>query len=496
MQIFIVILFIGAFAFSADDPLIGSLRLGESRGWVVALWVFGPKVLLAGCYALLCWLTLRRMTGPRGQRWLRAVDKLSGLYRVLILLLYFHDLVIGALHQLRQMIGMRVVGVSELLIMTPSLAMVAWGWWSYYPIDARIRNAQMLSRIDQGLPVHATWSRGQFLAAQLRYQVALLFLPLMVLMLLTQTIEYHVPGDFSPLPFDVRPLLQLAATGCVFLFAPLMMRHIWDTTPLADGELRDDLLAMCRQHHVGVRELLIWRTFGGIINAVVMGLIRPLRYILLSDGLLEMLPKQQVRAVMAHELAHVRRRHMAWMMAAAIAMMMAMMMLWTSATAAVEPMFDQVTLPWPKGWPAGADVAGHAGVAVSAVCWFFGFGWVSRRFERQADTFAVQHMVAQTAGDAGQGAKAGDVLSGPCVDYPSVTAMIEALEQVARLNHIDPGKKSWRHGSIVWRQQYLRSLVGRRADRMAIDRQVLWIKAATVVLLGASAAVLVVLDYL
>ena len=90
-----------------------------------------------------------------------------------------------------------------------------------------------------------------------------------------------------------------------------------------------------------------------------------------------------------------------------------------------------------------------------------GFGWVSRRFERQADAFAVRHMA-----------------EGEHVDADAVGVMTRALERVATLNHVPVARRSWRHGSIAWRQDYLHSLVGTSVDVSPIDRTVTRIKAA------------------
>ena len=47
-------------------------------------------------------------------------------------------------------------------------------------------------------------------------------------------------------------------------------------------------------------------------NAAVMGLFPQVRYILLSDLLLETMTDEQVEAVFAHEVGHIVHRHMAW----------------------------------------------------------------------------------------------------------------------------------------------------------------------------------------
>jgi len=67
-------------------------------------------------------------------------------------------------------------------------------------------------------------------------------------------------------------------------------------------------------------------------------------------------------------------------------------------------------------------------------------------------------------------------------------AMRGALESIAVMNTVDRHRRSWRHGSIAWRQEYLKSIVGRPVNRLPIDRLMRWIKVtAACVLLGALA---------
>jgi hypothetical protein len=67
--------------------------------------------------------------------------------------------------------------------------------------------------------------------------------------------------------------------------------------------------------------------------------------------------------------------------------------------------------------------------------------------------------------------------------------MAGALLSVASLNAINPARKSWRHGSIDWRAEYLRNLVGTRVDRCQIDRDVRAISYTCGLLLIAALAV-------
>jgi hypothetical protein len=110
------------------------------------------------------------------------------------------------------------------------------------------------------------------------------------------------------------------------------------------------------------------------------------------------------------------------------------------------------------------------------------FGWVCRRFERQADTFAAQHL-------SGLGTESQAQAS---ITPESVDAMRSALQTIANLNTVDPSRHSWRHGSIRWRQRYLQSIIGRPLLHLPIDRLVgrLKLAAAIVLTLGIAWQVL------
>jgi Zn-dependent protease with chaperone function len=291
---------------------------------------------------------------------------------------------------------------------------------------------------------------------------------------------------------------------CVLAAAPLLLRHLWDTVPLPPGELRDRLQRMCEQHEVGVRDLLLWRTFGGMVNGAVMGFVGRVRYILLTDALLEALPLERVEAVMAHELAHVRRHHMFWLLIVAGSTMLGMQLAWGvglhGAARLTEVHGGPIPLP-DRIESIARDEQSLMELALlpALVCWFGLFGWVSRRFERQADTFAVQHLARERAQLAAEAV--GDHPPPDRrihVDPLAADAMISALQQVAELNHMNVGRPTflqkltaWRHGTIPWRQAYLRGLIGQPIDRLDIDRQVRWIKVASGAAFVFIAAVLI-----
>ncbi|MCA9296748.1 MAG: M48 family metalloprotease, partial [Phycisphaerales bacterium] len=234
-------------------------------------------------------------------------------------------------------------------------------------------------------------------------------------------------------------------------------------------EIRDDLLEVCRAHGVRVRNLLVWRTGGAMINAAVMGLIGPLRYVLLTDGLLEQLPREQVIAVMAHEIGHVRRHHLPWM----ILVMLAVMGVAALVVAGALALLDTLPLEWTEATLLVVDLGA---IAVAFTLAMIAFGWVSRRFERQADTFAAQHMsgVVRDADRAGRE-----------ISATAVFAIAGALGSIALMNAVDPERPNWRHGSIRWRQAYLQSIIGRSVDALSIDRLVRRLKIVAMIIVIA-----------
>jgi Zn-dependent protease with chaperone function len=347
--------------------------------------------------------------------------------------------------------------VDELLAAAPVLGVIVAGWWSMFPIDHRLREAALLYDLDQGRPVRAMPSRGQYVLSAVRHQAALILVPMLCLLTWSEGLERMGPWLEGVLPSWV-PLEGVHIAGMIVMLAvmPVVMRWIWDTTKLGPGPLRERLERMCREQGVTVRELLVWRTHGTMINGAVMGLAGPLRYILLTDALLDYLPQAQVEAVTAHELGHIRRRHMPWLAGAAL-----------SGIVLMGVVADWALRHAGHGW--SQTEWARAMVVIGSL--LFGallFGFVSRRFEGQADAFAVQHLSGYRRG--------GD--AGVVVTPEAVSAMSGALESVARLNQIPRERFSWRHGSIASRQRRLNELVGRRADALRPDRHAAWVKIA------------------
>ena len=469
--------------------------VGELGRWSIVTLTLAPLALLSAVFDLYARVCDKRLDGGDVRSIGRADFALTVTRTTAVALHAFNVLVLGWLDAVRSFTG-GLLFMDGFIAVLPPLAVIVLGWWSIYPIDRRTRDAMVISDLDQGRSIRPPMERGPFVWMQARHQLALVVVPMMILLCWRGIASWGV-GLFSGAAaagdaagwrasidswlsvHDRRDVvlgtLQLVGVGAVLLVMPLVLSRVWDTAPLEQGELFERLTAMCRRQGVRVRRLLVWRTQGSMVNGAVVGFVGPTRYILLTDSLLESLPRQQVEAVMAHEIGHVRRHHVPWL---GVTLMAAFGGAELASHAALHF----------SGWfdhdrPMWSQIA--VGVAVLAFVLSAGlltFGWVSRRFEWQADAFAAQQL-ADAPSAPGE--------TSDRVTPDAVAAMAGALEAVARLNHIPMLKFSFRHGSIATRIDRLQSLVGRPIRALPIDRQVARIKVVAGVLFAAVLAAMV-----
>jgi Zn-dependent protease with chaperone function len=473
MQLFPILLI--AVVLAGDGGLVLAADRCGLQGWSVAAVAWCPVAGLLVVTGLFVSAWGRRISGSAAPRAVLWAEHLVRAARWLVLLNHAAAvLVFGWLATVRGVVGDRIL-VDELLTILPPVLGLLGTWWLYYPIERRVRESILIRRLDQGRAVHPTPTRAQYVLAQARLHLLFLLVPILIILTLAESIDAAASAWSGGLwNAWVADVATFGAAIAVVATAPLLARLVLDVELLPPGSLHRQLMAVCEAHGVRVRRLLVWKTHGSMVNAAVMGLVWPLRYVLLTDALLESMDTRQLEAVMAHEVAHLRRHHMPWMMAALVALLIGPVVLIDGVlrlSCAVFPILAEGLPPW-----AGLTVSG-----LSLACALGAFGWVSRRFERQADAFAAVHLSRRAAHPCpGSGP--------PAITAEAVEAVRGALGTIARLDLVRPARPSWRHGSIAWRQAYLSSLAGLAAGRLPIDRQVVAIKRLTVVLLVLAAA--------
>lgn len=155
--------------------------------------------------------------------------------------------------------------------------------------------------------------------------------------------------------------------------------------PLGDAALRERLLALARRIGVPVVEVAVadLSRKGRTANAAVVGLGRT-RRILVSDTLLSEFPPEEIEVVLAHELGHYARRHLARSLAVHGGLILAVLGLTDRGLAAWWGALNLAGPADPAGLPLLALLLLGLGLLTSplAAAW-------SRRLERDADRFAL-----------------------------------------------------------------------------------------------------------
>lgn len=365
--------------------------------------------------------------------------------------------------------------VAVLLAWAPFVAALLITWVLEYPLYRAMR-LQSAALAAAHAPALRVWTLREFVLYNLRHHVLFVAVPVGLILFLGDALRLWV-GPLLPEAVAGTVVVggSLVATGAVFVIAPAIIVRIWRTSPLPPGRLRDDLEALCRRLRLRYRDILVWHSGGAIANAAMMGLIGPIRYVLISDALLANLDPRCIRAIFAHEAGHIRHHHIFYSV------------LFGLATAGLCGAVAQQVAVW-LNW--SDEAAMMLMVSLLAAAWAVGFGGISRGFERQSDLMGVRLAAEDVSPDASlQGASAPAELA---VRPEGVAVFCHALHRVAQLNGISPIQRNWRHGSVASRVAYLMSPRAAGAGRHAIDRQVRLIKVALWVALGVAAAANVV----
>jgi len=423
---------------------------------------------------------------------------------------------------LRDVWGLGAVPVAaEVVGLTPFFATLILTWVILFPAELALRvpaKAAAAFHPDPNAPVRgalqalaaarlgsATPARtlGPFLVDKIRHNLLIVTVPMVVVVGARYfTSKYH---DELVRMFVV-PWAADAVLGCVsaavLVVAPVMLRYIWVTEPLPAGPLRDRLEQMCRRVGLRYREILLWHTHRMTVNAAVMGFFAPMRYVLISDALLETMDEEEIEAVFAHEAGHVRHWHLQYFA------------LFVLVTMYVTGGVLEVLVR--SGWVQDSGLLQVISLGLLLVSWLLGFGWVSRNFERQADVFGVRTVTADIRNCAPwcavHGTPTANVapaasLSASTMQPAGVAAFVtpvrptpaglprlcagatslfgRTLLRIADLNGIPRDAPSWRHGTIESRCRLIERLATDGQALKRFDRKLLVIK------LGLIATVLV-----
>ena len=232
----------------------------------------------------------------------------------------------------------------------------------------------------------------------------------------------------------------------VAVFGPVLIQRFWRCRPLEDGPIRARIIHVCRRANMSYSDILHWPLFGGrMITAGVMGLVGRFRYILVTSGLMSHLSGEEIDAVVAHEIGHVKRRHLWFYLFFFVGYLL---LAYSSFDLIVflilysEPAYRLI-----QWLGAGQGVISSALFSLVIIALFllyfrFVFGYFMRNFEREADIYVYEL-------------------------FDTAAPLVSTFKKIAWFSGQSPDKPNWHHFSIAERVDYLRRC---ETDRAWVDR--------------------------
>ena len=223
----------------------------------------------------------------------------------------------------------------------------------------------------------ANWTR------RLKLQL-LPVLPLLAFLLIGDLFDQYAPFSARAAAVE-RPWLVVLALLLFLIgsyaFAPALLRRLWRTEKLADPELSRRARAIADRNAAPFRQIAVWKAGRQFSNALVTGLLPRFRDIFVSESLVAEMEPNELEAIVAHEIGHIKRGHLHLYLLFSLSYLGSCLLLFS----ALQPILPAYLADTPFG------------SALTACAFFFFyfallFGFVSRRFERQADYFAATNI--------------------------------------------------------------------------------------------------------
>ena len=465
----------------------------DSSGWLAdmnptpCLALMGGAILI---FASVCRLTTRFLLewlermGWQNRSAVRAPARVDLILQTSLLFLYAGLLTQGGWAMLicnRWRLGHTVL-LWEIALLLPFVLMLLIKWYCFYPINYFIRGYVVAGQLAQGSSARPVWSRSQFMAFQIRHGLLILLVPLLLIFALHDLIELisrHVLPD-SRVLMVIIDTVGAATVIAIFILSPYLLRYIWSTRSLPTGPLRDRLVAFCERLQFRYRDILLWNSYSAVANAAVMGLFWQVRYVLMSDALIENMPDEQIEAVFGHEAGHVKHHHILFLVLFIVASGSMVFLLLDLMDYGINEALTRA--PYLADYNDGIM---YGWMLLLITGWASLFGWVSRRFERQADVHAALTMKSPDESLDEAPENTGAIWRpGPHdrLGLRGAAVVGSALERIALLNGISIHNRSWRHSSIASRVAFLQQLVKERGAMSRFTQTVLLIKAC--ILLG------------
>lgn len=219
---------------------------------------------------------------------------------------------------------------------------------------------------------------------------------------------------------SMQVLFELGLSGLILLVAaPWIVVLSWGSLPVP-VEVQNQVEAELAANQTSVQRICSWpEHITKTATAGVIGILPWARFLLISPPLLQHLTTEELRAVVAHEAGHLKRKHLLFYALGFLGFVELLFLV----------LFGMELTQWFAGvevpeWVQGLLVLGLLGLFLRV-----GIGFLSRNFERQADCNAFLR----------------------CGWHPFALA----LTKVGNLNRIPMQEDNWHHYGILQRLQFL-----------------------------------------
>ena len=249
----------------------------------------------------------------------------------------------------------------------------------------------------------------------------------------------------NALPFELPKHLLSTTEGEIIYFmvfllgvsiiGPAMIQKFWRCKPLEPGFHRSRIENLCQKAGVEYAEILSWPILGGrMITAGVMGLVKKFRYILVTNALFRFLEPEEIDAVIAHEIGHIKKKHLWFYLLFFVGYLVlsyASFDLIIYSIIYADLLFSITSITGFDQTVVYSTVLSVVTIIIFLVYFRFIFGFFMRNFERQADI----HVYTLCK---------------------SSKPLISTFEKIALTSGQPPDKPNWHHFSIKERIEYLK----------------------------------------
>ncbi|MBW1974463.1 MAG: M48 family metalloprotease [Deltaproteobacteria bacterium] len=262
-----------------------------------------------------------------------------------------------------------------------------------------------------------------------------LLVPWLFLSGISEILEHLLP--FRMFQTETGEFILFAFGLVLFVtFGPSLMVKAWRCKPILAGERRAELEKFCKEQGFIVKDLLLWPLLGGKgLTAAVVGFLPRWRYILITPGLYHLLNDDELKAVLAHELGHIKLRHMPFYLLFFVAFSAMLyiygdvgFLLLMKNSLFLQMVFDNGAL----SQTVLALVCSVPLLAFLIVYFRFVFGYFIRNCERQADLYSMR------------------VIGNPW-------SLISAFKKISLASGNIEDLPSWHHYSIRQRIEFLKA---------------------------------------